>query len=158
MQYLAEKSLPLRESANHETIGDPRNGNFLGLAELLAKFDPVMAEHLAKVNSNTLSDPYLSKTIQNELINLLSQKIITEILDHLHSIILDCTSDVSHSEQRTVIGRFVNPKSAEVKEHFIGFVNNCETSAASSTEVVVEVLRKQYFYYGLPLPGIWQCS
>ena len=108
LQYLAENNLSFRGSACHEIIGDPRNGNFLGLAELLAKFDPIMAEHLAKVNSNTLSDHYLSKTIQNELINLMSIKIVSEIVNHLqeakyYSIILDCASDVSHSEQLTVI-------------------------------------------------------
>ena len=76
VQYLAENNLSFRGSACHETIGDPRNGNFLGLAELLAKFDPIMAEHLAKVNSNTQSDHYFSKTIQNELIDLMSTKIV----------------------------------------------------------------------------------
>ena len=74
MQYLAENSLAFGESAYNETIGDPRNGNFLGLAKLLAKFNSIMAEHLAKVNSNTLSDHYLSKTMQNELIDLMSSK------------------------------------------------------------------------------------
>ena len=74
MQYLAENNLSFKGLANHETIGDPRKGNVLELAELLAKFDPIMAEHLAKVNSNTPSDHYLSKTIQNELIYLMRKK------------------------------------------------------------------------------------
>ena len=55
---------------------------------------------------------------------------------------MDCTSDVSHSEQLTVIVRFVNVKSVEVKEHFIGFANIGESSAASLTKVVLEVLNK----------------
>ena len=82
VQYLAENNLSFRGSACHETIRDPRNGNFLLLAELLAKFDPIMAEHLEKVDSNTLSDHYLSKTIQNELIDLMSTKIVSEIVNH----------------------------------------------------------------------------
>ena len=100
-----------------------------------------MAEHLAKVNSNTLSNHCLSKTIQNELFNLMSQKIVSQILDRLRKtkyylIILNCTSDASHSEQLTVIVRFVNPKSVEMKKHFIEFVSIFEMSGDSLTEVV----------------------
>ena len=58
-----QKNLLFRELADHKTFGDPRNGNFLRLTELLVKSDPVMVERLAKVNSNTLSDYYLRKTI-----------------------------------------------------------------------------------------------
>ena len=96
IQFLAERSMAFRGSANHETIGDPKNGNFLGLAELLAKFDPVMAEHLSKVSSDMISDHYLSNTIQDELIELMGHKIVSEIVVNLqeaeyYSLILDCT-------------------------------------------------------------------
>jgi len=80
IQFLAERRMAFRGSANHEAIGDPKNGNFLGMAELLAKFDPVMAEHLYKVSSNMISDHYLSNTVQNELIELMDHKIVSEML------------------------------------------------------------------------------
>ena len=80
IQFLAERSMAFRGSANHDTIGDPKNGNFLGLAELLAKFDPVMAEHLSKVSSNMISGHYLSNTIPDELIELMDHKIVSEML------------------------------------------------------------------------------
>ena len=77
----------------------------------------------------------------------MSIKIVSEIVNHLqeakyYSITLDCTSDVFHSEQLTVIVRFVNVKSVEVKEHFIRFASIGESSAASLTKVVLEVLNK----------------
>ena len=53
---------------------------------------------------------------------------------------MDCTSDVSHSEQLIILVQFVNVKSVELKEHFIGFANIGESSAAFMTEVVLEVL------------------
>jgi len=103
IQFLAERRMAFRGSANHEAIGDPKNSNFLGMAELLAKFDPVMAEHLYKVSSNMISDHYLSNTVQNELIELMDHKIVSEIVVNLqeakyYSLILDCTPDVSHEE------------------------------------------------------------
>ena len=120
IQFLAERSIAFRGSANHETIGDPKYGNFLGLAQLLAKFDPVMAEHLSKVNSNMISDHYLSITIQDELIELTGHKIVSEIVVNLqeakyYSLILDCTPDVSHQEQLIVILRFVDIKKVVVR-------------------------------------------
>jgi len=107
--------MAFRGSANHETIGDPKNGNFLGLAELLAKFDPVMAEQLSKICPNMISGHYLSNTIQDELIELTGHKIVSEIVVNLqeakyYSLILDCTPDVSHQEQLAVILRFVDIK------------------------------------------------
>ena len=44
VQFLAERNLDFRESV--ERVGEPSNRNFLGVIELLAKFDPVMGEHL----------------------------------------------------------------------------------------------------------------
>ena len=49
-----------------------RNGNFLGLVELLqSTYNVVMAEHIRKIKSYEIHDHHLCKTIQNELISLL---------------------------------------------------------------------------------------
>lgn len=78
--------------------------------KLLAKFDPVMKEHLAKVkdgNSHTHTH-CLGKDIQNELLNLMSSQLTKEIVAKIHtstyfSIIFDCTPDISHQEQIPII-------------------------------------------------------
>ena len=44
IQYLAEKNLAFRGSVDR--LYEPNNGNFLGLIELIAKFDPIIKEHL----------------------------------------------------------------------------------------------------------------
>lgn len=44
VQYLAEHNLALRGTSSK--INEENNGNFLGLIEMLAKFDPTMQEHL----------------------------------------------------------------------------------------------------------------
>ena len=43
VQYLAENNLTFRGS--FDQICQPQNGNFLGMVELIAKFDPVMKVH-----------------------------------------------------------------------------------------------------------------
>lgn len=73
---------------------------------------------------------YLGDDIQNQIINLLGTTIKNNILNMVRqskyfSIILDCTPDVSHTEQITTIIRFVFlnniNKKIEIHEHFIGF-------------------------------------
>ena len=48
-----------------------QNGNFLGLVELFAKFEPVLKEHMRRIKDDEIADHYLGKTIQNELIQLI---------------------------------------------------------------------------------------
>ncbi len=47
--FLAERNLPLR--GKNALIGNPRNGNFLGLIKLLARYDNVMAQHIQKIST-----------------------------------------------------------------------------------------------------------
>ena len=78
------------------------NGNFLKLVEYISKFDVILADHLGKIMTKETHVHYLGKTIQNELISLLSNSIRTKILFDLkeatyYSIIVDCTPDISLS-------------------------------------------------------------
>lgn len=47
--FLAERNLPLR--GKKEQLDSTKNGNFLGLIELLACYDVTMAEHLREASS-----------------------------------------------------------------------------------------------------------
>ena len=46
VQFPAEKNLAFRGTAETVHNESVHNGNFLGLVELLGKFDPVLEEHL----------------------------------------------------------------------------------------------------------------
>lgn len=120
-----------------EKLYSANNGNLLMFVEYLALFDPVMSEHLHKVKDKERMVRYLGKDIQNELIQLLAGAIKQKILAHVnsakyYSIILDCTPDVSHTEQMTMIICYVDvikPSDTEmsepevmIKEHLLGFV------------------------------------
>uniref|UniRef100_A0A8C6WW11 TTF-type domain-containing protein n=1 Tax=Neogobius melanostomus TaxID=47308 RepID=A0A8C6WW11_9GOBI len=108
----------------------PGNGNFLGQVQLMAQFDPIMQEHLRRVQAKEISDTYLSKHIQNELISLVAQCTINAIVERVktakyYAVIMDCTPDLSHNEQLSVVLRIVNcepPKGVSIHEHFVGFL------------------------------------
>ena len=60
--FLAERNLPLK--GKNAKLGDPRNGNFLGVLEVIARYDVTLAEHLRKVTSKETTG-YLSWCTQN---------------------------------------------------------------------------------------------
>ena len=53
----------------------PNNGKILGLVKLLEKFDPVRQEHLRLAMKGDVSEHYYGKDIQNELIELMVEKV-----------------------------------------------------------------------------------
>ena len=127
--FLSERNLDFRGS--EEVLGSPHNGNFLGIFELLARRDPILKELQDRIKNKNTKDHYLSPTIQNELIELLATEVEKENLQQLKlakyfSIILDCTPDMSHHEQMSVILRYVlcNEEAAVVKETFFWLFEN----------------------------------
>ena len=80
--HLAERKLAFRGST--DKLDDPQNGNFLGQVELLAKFDPIMNEHLCRIGDKQINYHYLSKDIQNELVCLIGNKIVRTIVEKVH--------------------------------------------------------------------------
>lgn len=45
--FLSERGLPFRGVT--QKVGQPNNGNFLGVLELLSHYDPVLSKHLEQV-------------------------------------------------------------------------------------------------------------
>ncbi|CAH2219185.1 zinc finger MYM-type 1-like [Pelobates cultripes] len=145
VQFLAERNLAFRGSSDR--LFTTNNGNFLGLVELLGKYDSVMAEHLRRVVSKETADHYCGKTIQNEIINLMAKQVIEDILQRCRnakyfSIILDCTPDISHKEQMSFTIRFLEDISGnfQVKEHFLGFNKVEDTTGKGLSDFLLEFL------------------
>lgn len=59
VNFLASRNLAVRGSS--DKLGDPNNGNFLGLVEIMAKFDPVLCEHIRRIKDEEICDHYLGK-------------------------------------------------------------------------------------------------
>lgn len=146
--HLAERNQALRGHTN--VLYDPQNGNFLSLVELMAIFDPVMTEHLRRIQNKETRVHYLSTTIQNEITALLGDKILEEIVRRVKkaqyfSIIMDCTPDKSHTEQLSVVLRVVNCEpsvGASISQHFVGFIDVDDSTRKGLTDTLLEKLDK----------------
>ena len=126
VQFISERGLAFR--GDDETIGSPNNGNFLGILEVIAKFDPFLEAHLEKHgNKGSGSTSYISKTTYEQIIHLMKQQVLSHIKQEIKnakyfSIIVDSTPDVTHVDQLTYIFRYVNiAQTGEVVERFVGF-------------------------------------
>ena len=145
MKYLGKQNLAFR--GKKEKLYQSSNGNFLGLIEMVAEFDPVMKEHIERINTGKIRHHYLSHDIQNELIFLISGRIRSMIIKKLKeakyfSVMLDCTPDASHQEQMTLILRCVDGslKSFEIKEYFVEFLQVDDTTGQGLFQVLQNVL------------------
>lgn len=124
VKFLAERGLPFRGS--DETFGSPQNGNYLGLLELLAEFDPFLSEHInTHGNKGKGNTSYLSKDVCEEFINLIGTRMLDKIISEIkmckyYSVSLDSTPDTSNVDQLTLIVRYVLPSGPI--ERFIKFL------------------------------------
>ncbi|XP_065667637.1 uncharacterized protein LOC101237043 isoform X2 [Hydra vulgaris] len=145
---------------SEEQIGNPHNGNFLGVIELLGKFDPVMQDHIQKIINKDIHDHYLGKTIQDEIIDTIGQAVLQEIIARIKSakyfaVILDCTPDISHQEQMSMVLRYVadgthSDVPAGIYEHFIKFI----IVESSTGENLFNTLVKKIEMLGLDVENI----
>ncbi|GFW16607.1 zinc finger MYM-type protein 1 [Trichonephila clavipes] len=78
VKYLAVRGLAFR--GNEEVFGSPYNGNFMGALELLAEFDLFIREHIEQRELRLKSSiAYLSKTIYEQIIEIMGKQIIKTI-------------------------------------------------------------------------------
>ncbi len=126
-------------------------GNFLELLELRSLDNDLIKKNLHRLK---LTD----HKIQNEIIQLLQQQILTEILNECRrakyfSVMIDETKDIACHEQVSLVIRFVDEK-FNVFEKFIGF----ERTATMTGEALADLLIKWLKILNLNLENlVGQC-
>ena len=76
---LAERGLPF--GGDNLQFGSPINDNCLGLLELVSKFDSFLLAHINRYENSRSENPsYLSKTICEEMIQLMAKKVKVSIV------------------------------------------------------------------------------
>jgi len=157
VMFLGEQRLAFRRDS--EKIGDTHNGNVLGILELLARYDPLLHEHIGKVKSaqekgTRLQAHYFSPESQNEFINICAAQVRNHILEErkvskYSAIMVDGTPDSGHTEQTTFILRYLTNDGEifTVQERFLAFVDCLEKLGLEIANVILKTLEK----YGIPI-------
>ncbi|XP_069194085.1 uncharacterized protein [Procambarus clarkii] len=115
-------------------------GNSLAIISLLSKYDPVLNKLLSMPDATVT---YLTQTIPNELIGMISKSIREDIIKDVDavpffSVIMDSTQDLGKTDQLSQVVRYVSvrtdqngkPVEIQIKESFLGFVQNNTQSGA----------------------------
>ena len=114
--------LPLQGS--NEIIGSGNNGNYLGILELISQFDPFVFQHISQfANRGHGHSSYFSKTICDKIVTIMGQKVLGVIRQEIVKsryffISVDSTSDITRTDQHTIIIRHVNTANYEPVERF----------------------------------------
>jgi hypothetical protein len=147
--YLAENNMAFQGSSNK--LYTHTSGKYLGLVQLLAKFDPVMQEHVSHILKGELGDHYCRKNILSKLIELMTERVNSKLIScaqnaKYFSIIANCTSDISHVEQLFLMTRFVDLTNenadAEICERFLGFTSVDVSTVKGLSDVTLKSLEK----------------
>jgi len=149
---LATSNLSFR--GHRETEFSKNKGNFLSIITLITKYDPIL-EKLLNMPAGRGTANYLSNTIQNEIITLLANTILEQIILSINqspffSVIMDTTQDISKIDQLSQVIRYVsimleydgNPKTLQINESFIGFVEILDQLGAGLEESIINCITK----------------
>lgn len=96
-------------------------GNFKELLHFrINSGDTMLKYHLQNTNSKAT---YISKTVQNQLIDCCGHIIAKVDRSKYYSILFDETTDISQSSQMSVVLRYLDTEHNEICEDFVSFID-----------------------------------
>ena len=110
------------DKVDWQTAETSNEGNFVELVRFRAENDEVLANHLENAPRNAI---YTSKTIQNELLNVIGDAVRDSIVQEVKSaqhycVIADEVTDAANHEELSIVLRYLlNDKVMEVFVDFI---------------------------------------
>ena len=109
----------------NDTLSTENHGNFWAILQFrVDSGDTVIGEHLATAARNAT---YTSSVIQNQLVDVLCHQIRQKILDKVkratwYTVLADEVTDISNKEQLSLVLRYVDPDTNQVREDLISFL------------------------------------
>ncbi|CAF1232275.1 unnamed protein product [Rotaria sordida] len=116
-----------------------KHGNFRALLQYRVDGgDNILENHLKTSDKNAT---YISKTIQNQLIQVIGGMIIRQIIEEVkeakfYTILLDETADISNVEQASLCLRYVY--NDVIQEKFVKFITVSDRSGAGLAKLIME--------------------
>lgn len=130
-----------------DALESNNEGNFIELVRFRAETDENLKMHLQNAQGNAM---YTSKTIQNQLIEIIGKRIQLDLLSEakqaaFYSVIADEVCDVSNKEQLSLCLRYVHE--GVVKEVFLDFAQVERITGKELANTILHNLAA----WGLPL-------
>ena len=142
IKFIAEDGLAFL--SDNDIIGSPRNGNYLGILELLAEYEPLLATHIKEhANKVTGHVNHLSSTICKEIIQLIDERVLNEIITRIRnskyfSVSVDSMPDEAHIDQLTIVIRYM--EKSMPKERFLTFLPNIGHTGDATAKALLQFL------------------
>ena len=150
-----KQNIPLRGHRDDGTRLNSNTGNFLAVLELLATRDDILRKHLENGKKNC---SYTSKTIQNQIINVIADYLRDKITRDLtegkiskyFSLIADEVTDTTtNKEVLSLCLRFLSgnddPSSVNISKVFVDYVHLERTTGKAIADAIVKSLHDMGF-------------
>ncbi|XP_047979187.1 zinc finger MYM-type protein 1-like [Salvia hispanica] len=139
LRYLLRQGLGFR--GHRENSESLNRGNFLELLKWLRTHNEVVSK--VTLENAPGNCQLISPTIQKDIINCCAKETTKRIVDELgvdyFAILADESSDVSQKEQLSLCLRYVQRKTGQVVERFIGLAHVGDTTALSLRSAIISL-------------------